>query len=283
MTAGKIFLDGKMVKATAALVHALTPGVVEGEGAFETMRAAHAKAADVDEHLARLAKGLKLLKMRAPYSQTELARLLDRTVRANGSRQSRIRVSVWRQGRRVRVAIVCRPFSGYAEAQYKKGFKAIVSTVKRPRTRFAHVKSLDYGVFRRAALEAGRAKCDEAILLNSRGEVVEGSRSNVFFVKRGVLYTPAVRCGALNGITRRQVIRCAREGGIPFRAVAADVRRLLRADEAFVTNSLIGIMPLTVVDGRPVGSGRVGPVTRKLLSAHRKDAHSSCPVLCKSV
>lgn len=278
-----LFLDGKIVKATAALLHATTPGVVKGQGVFETMRVARGKVADLDEHLARLSRGLRLLKMRAPYSKDKLARCLGRTLAANGLRRARIRLAVWKEGRRVRIAIACRPLIGYTDRQYKKGFKAVVSEIKRRKTRFAHIKSLDYGIFRRAFLEAKRVGCDEAVLLNSRREIVEGSRTNIFFVKRGILYTPAVKCGALNGITRRQVIRCARKEKIPCRAVAADVRKLLGADEAFVTNSLIGVMPLTVVAGRPVASGRAGPVTRKLLRAYRTNAHSSCPAPRKSV
>ena len=237
----------------------------------------------LEKHLSRLLKGLKLLNIHAPYSQKRLKQYLHRTIKANGLRQARIRLAIWKERQVLRIAIVCRPFKGYPDEKYKKGFKAVISKIKRKKTRFSHIKSMDYACFRAAFMDAEIKGCDEAILLNNRKEIVEGSRTNIFFARKGVLYTPAIKCGALNGITRQQVIRCARKEKVPCRTVAADVRTLFQADEAFVTNSLMGIMPLTVIAGRPVGSGKVGPVTQKLLYAYGEDVHSSCPARSKSV
>ena len=283
MDAGAIFLDGKMVRASTALADSLAPGVVEGKGAFETMRVCDGGIGDLHKHLGRLSRGLNTLHIRAPYSQKQLKQYLSRTLKAGGLQQARIRLAVWKERRVLRIALVCQPFAGYSDAKYKKGFKAAISDIKRKKTKISHIKSMDYACFRRAFMEARAKGCDEAILLNSRMEIVEGSRTNIFFVKKNVLYTPAVKCGALNGITRQQVIRCARKEKDPCRAVAVNVRALFQADEAFVTSSLIGVMPLTVVAGRPVGSGRVGPVTRKLLRAYHTNTHSSCPAEGKSV
>ena len=278
-----LFLDGKMIKADTLLMDSLTPGVLWGEGVFETMRARDGEIGDLKKHLSRLLKGLNAFDIRVPYSQKRLKQYLYRTIKANGLRQARIRLAIWKERRVLRIAIVCQPFAGYSDEKYKKGFKAVLSDIKRKKTKVTHIKSLDYRVFRNAFLEAENAGCDEAVLLNDRGEIVEGSRTNIFFVKGGVLYTPAIKCGALNGITRQQVIRRAREEKVPCRIVAVDVRALFQADEAFVTNSLMGVMPLTGVAGRPVGSGRVGPVTQKLLYAYCEDVHSSCPARGKSV
>jgi branched-chain amino acid aminotransferase len=271
-----IFLDGKMVKAGDALVDSLAPGVVEGRGVFETMRVHEGAIDDLNEHLGRLSRGLKAFKIRAPYSQKRLSQHLHQTIKDNGLSSARIRLAIWKEKRLLRIAIVCQPFKGYSDQQYKIGFKALVSDVKRAKARFSHIKSMDYGCFRKAFLEAQAKGYDEAILLNNKKEIVEGSRANIFFVWKGVLYTPSVKSGCLNGITRQQVIGCARKEKILCRAVAANISKVFKADEAFFTNSLMKIMPLTSVNGRTIGSGEPGAITRKLLSSY-------CPAKGKSV
>ena len=183
----------------------------------------------------------------------------------------------------MRIAIVGEESKGYSPGRYSKGFKVIVSKTRRPKTRFSHIKSMDYGCFRKAFIEAKEKGCDEAILLNNRNELVEGSRTNIFFVKKGILYTPATHCGCLNGITRRIVLRLARQMDIPCKSVIADVSVLRQADEAFVTNAVMGVMPLTVVEGQAIGRKGAGPVTKKLLNAYYTNVHSSCPAQGKSV
>ena len=283
MKTRSLFLDGRMVRADAGLRNSLAPGIVVGKGVFETIRLYRGKILFWEDHRARLFNGLKTLKIKTPYSGKQLKRYLGRVIRANHFKGARLRLAVWKEGRRLRIAIVGQAFKGYPSDKYDKGFKAIVSGVPRKKTRFSHVKSMDYGCFHRAFMEAGQRQCDEAVLLNNRKELVEGSRTNLFFVKRNILYTPATRCGCLNGITRQRVIRSARQMGISCRTVAAGIRKLTQADEAFMTNSLMGIMPLTVINNKRIGRGTAGPLTRKLLSAYRTNAHSSCPAKGKSV
>jgi branched-subunit amino acid aminotransferase/4-amino-4-deoxychorismate lyase len=122
--------------------------------------------------------------------------------------------------------------------------RVIISTVTRPSLRFSHVKSLDYLCFRKAYLEAHRKGADEAILLNHRGELVEGSRTNLFWMKDNVLYTPAIQCGCLNGIGRQLALKNARQKGIPVKFVHAKPQTLFAADKAFLTNSVMGPVPL---------------------------------------
>lgn len=271
-----------MVRAQAALIESFAPGVVRGKGAFETMRAYGGKIFALEGHLNRLSRGLKFLGIPPPYPRKRLEQYLYRTIKANRLRNTGIRLAVWKEGRHLRTAIVCRE-AGFSDRKYRKGFKAVLSAIKRKKTRSSHIKSMDYSLLRAAFKEAQRRRCDEAILLNHRNELAEGSRTNIFFIKKGVLYTPAVRCGCLNGITRQIVIRCARRMGLPCEIAAADARELFRADEAFVTNALMGVMPLTVVEGRPVGRGRPGRLTRKLSRAYRESVHSACPSGGKSV
>ena len=278
-----IYLDGQLVKADRDLMDALTPGCVARRGVFETMRTYQRAVFAWSEHLARMERGMRRLNIRPPCTRRQWHSHLQGLLRINQLTQARVRLAVWDDDKRSRAAIVVQPLKAYPGSQYRRGFHAIVSGIRRNRTRHSHIKSLDYGPFRRAFLEAKKQKRDEAILLNNRNELTEASRSNLFYVKRGDLHTPAVSCGCLNGITRQVVICLARQAGIPCKTVRAGLRRLTGADEAFLTNSLIGIMPLTAVGSGRIANGRPGTVTQKLRRSYQTFVHSSCPATGKSV
>ncbi|OGX37184.1 MAG: hypothetical protein A3C36_00960 [Omnitrophica WOR_2 bacterium RIFCSPHIGHO2_02_FULL_52_10] len=315
MNAKKIFLDGKLIDARKELLESLAPGIVKGKGVFETMRVKAWRIFVLENHMERLFRGLRTLNIKAPYSSKQLEQRLYGIIKVNGYKDARLRLAVWKNETRVHAAIVCQKYGnvrgrcrhprrshgGNARLRHPavcrsrspdpqhfsgvsgRGISAVISGVRRPGTRYSHIKSLDYLCFRHAYAEALKNGFDEAILLNSRGKIVEGSRTNIFFVKDGILYTPAVSCGCLNGITRRMVMRLARRLGIPCKAVAADARGLLEADEAFVTNALLGVMPLTRVNGRAIGRGAAGPITEKLRKAYLTKLQLSCPANAKSV
>lgn len=273
-----IFLDGQMVKARMELIDSLLPGVVAGKGVFETMRVYNGKVFSLDKHFDRLFRGLRLLKIRPSYSKRQMEIYLDRTIKANLLKEARIRLSIWKEKRQLRIAVVCQDIGRSWVKKDQKGIRAIVSNVIRKKTPFSNIKSMEYHCFRQAFNEAKEKGCDEAILLNHRQEIVEGSRTNIFYIKKGTLYTPMVKCGCLNGITRQIVIQLARKLKIPMRVVAANIRMLLRSDETFVTNSLIGIVPLAVVDNQMIGEGKIGPMTKELMDAYNTNVHSSCLV-----
>ena len=119
--------------------------------------------------------------------------------------------------------------------------------------------------FLKAYQRAGTQGYDEALLLNHRGELVEGSRSNIFFLKDGTWCTPALASGCLKGVTRGVVLKIAQRMKMKTKQVIVTPQDFLNADEIFLTNSLIELMPLTSVDGKPVGNGKSGPVTLKIL------------------
>jgi len=277
MNARSIFLDGKIVKAGPGMIEGLAPGNVGGIGVFETMRADGDAIFALDRHLDRLFRGLKVLRIRSPYSREEWRRNLARILKDNALKSARVRLAVWKERARVRIAIVCQDSPRFINGQYIKGFKAAISGVRRPRSRYSHIKSMDYRIFRLAYQEARRQGYDEAILLNNRGEIVEGSRTNVFFVEKGVLCTPKISCGCLNGITRQIVLESARALGIPCRTDRANARQLATAQEAFLTNSLIGVMPLTGLNGRLIGRGKAGDLTRRIMDAYNTKTHCACP------
>jgi branched-subunit amino acid aminotransferase/4-amino-4-deoxychorismate lyase len=163
------------------------------------------------------------------------------------------------------VVIQAMPLSDYPAEKYAAGFNAVVASVRRNETSPAsRIKSCNYldNVF--ARLEAAAAGADEGLMLNIAGHVACGSICNVFAVQKGHLLTPPVSTGILPGITRGVVLEIAAREGIPTAEADLTLSALRASDEAFLTNSLIGLMPLTQLDGRPIGPGTLGPLTRLL-------------------
>ena len=118
---------------------------------------------------------------------------------------------------------------------------------RRPASRLSHVKSTNYEIFLKAYEEAKRKGADEALLLNAAGHVVEASRSNIFWIKDQTLFTPAISTGCLNGIMRQRIIRLSHQNGVKVSMVKAPLKSLLAADTIFLTNSVIGIMPVRFI------------------------------------
>lgn len=276
MKTKSIFLDGQMVQARADLIDSLAPGVAQGKGVFETMRVYNGTIFSLEKHFHRLFRGLRLLKIRSPYSKKQWQQYLDQTIKANALKEARIRLAVWREEKKLRIAIICQDVGDHWGRKNQKGIKALVSSIRRKKTKYSNIKSMDYQCFRMAFTEAKEQGFDEAILVNNRGEIVEGSRTNVFFVKKGTFYTPAIKCGCLNGITRQIIIECVRQMNVPIKRVSTGISMLMHSDEAFVTNSLVGVVPLTRVGEQLIGQGKIGPFTKKCMDTYNTNVHSSC-------
>lgn len=278
-----IFLDGQMVSGDEIFLEELSPCVLKGQGVFETMRAYQGEIFLLQEHLDRLFRGLKVLKIKFPDSGKTITRRVYETLRRSRLKNARVRLTVWKGKGRPRISVIAFPYRPYSIGKYKEGFQASVSDVRRDETSvLTRVKSIDYRFFLKAYQKAVRQGRDEAILLNRKGELVEGTRTNIFFVKKGILFTPGLKCGCLNGITRQEILRLAREKGIPCSAGAKGLPCLLNCDEAFLTNSLIGIMPLTSLEGKRIHKGEAGPVTTELTQCYKKSTpevrqNSPCP------
>lgn len=265
-----IWLDGKLIEAKPSLLESLAPGVLKAEGVFETMRAREGKIPLLAAHLKRMSRGLKVLKLAPPVQVSRIRKHITRLLEVNRlqnaclpGRQARARVMVWQKGGRRHCAIICEPFQAPGARQYSKGFKAMLTGGHRRQTPVP-VKSLDYKIFRESLRKARAAGFDEALLLNHKGELVEGSRTNIFLVKDNCLLTPPVASGCLPGVMRQVVLDRARRLKIRCVAKPLQERDLLEADEAFVTNALLGIMPLTRLGQKQIGIGKSGQVTGQL-------------------
>jgi branched-chain amino acid aminotransferase len=264
-----IWLDGEFVKAEEPLLHSLTPGVLKAQGVFETLRARNGRAVRLKDHLRRMSRGLKVLGIQRPVSFAAIPQNICHVLKANRLKDARVRLMVWQKGGRLYCAITAATLQSPTARKYAQGFKAWLTGGHRRRTRVP-IKSLDYRIFRQSLQKARAAGCDEALLLNRKGELIEGSRTNIFLVKDGVLLTPPVTAGCLPGITRQAVLGLARR--LKVRCVSRRLKaaELFEADEAFLTSALLGIMPLTRVDSNPVGPGKPGPVTQGLCRALRE-------------
>jgi aminodeoxychorismate lyase len=261
-------------------------GFLYGYGLFETLRAYHGQPFRLDEHLARLADGAA--KLEISVDTVELQAAVAATIEANHLRDARVRitVSIGEGGpaadptscERPTVVVSAGKYDPQPEAVYERGFRAIVSRYRLYRkSPLAGLKSANYLINLLARREALAEGAEEAILLNDLDLITEGSTSNLFLVKDDRLITPGEASGCLPGITRRVILELADSLGINAVAGNVTLEELLLSDEAFLTNSLIEVMPLTLLDGQPVGTGRPGPVIRQLLNAYRRLVAAATP------
>lgn len=266
-----LFLDGKVIATNKQFLENFSPGKLRGKGVFETMRSYKGKVFLIEEHLKRLCYGLRKMNIKLPYSRKKLQEYLKLSLSSNALKDARLRLIVWRGRRNARVSIVSWPYRPAAFSSYRKGFKATVSKIKQD---YSHrnplIKSIDYLPFLLAYQKAKAEGYDEALLLNRQGFLAEGSRSNLFLVKDGVILTPALRCGCLKGITRQEVYQLSKTMHLKFKETFIRPEDLFNAQEAFLTNSLIEIMPLTRAEDRRIGSGKMGAMTAQLLSGYRQ-------------
>jgi len=263
-----VFLNGRFVERGEAAAPALDRGLLYGYGLFETMRSYGARVFRLEEHYRRLCEGAAVLELPPALTLDDLRAAIDALLESNRLADAYLRLTVTAGpapdggGASPSVLLVARPLSGYPPDLYQRGMAAVTSASRRNEVSpLSRVKSLNYLDNLLAREEARRKGADEAILLNTRGLVAEGSASNVFLVGSEGILTPGIDSGALPGITRATVIELAREAGIACAEGEVATEALVQAAEAFLTNSIMGIMPLTRLDGQPIGSGRPGPVT----------------------
>lgn len=241
-----VYFDGKYIKADPRLLGAFVPGVLPFNGVFETIRYAGGVIEFIDEHVGRLMAGLKILSIRHGFSVSGLKAVLRQVVKKNsGIKSGRLRLMVFQAGGHTHCLATMAVYHPPSAQQYRRGLRLKLIKTRRPATaRFAGVKSLDYTLFARAHQQALAAGCDDALLVNAAGRVFEASRANIFIVREGALVTPPLSCGCLNGIGRRTVMAIARRLGIKVREQNLTPAMVRRGGKIFLTNSLMGMMPV---------------------------------------
>lgn len=238
-----IFFDGRYFKVDAQIIEAFTPGNFEANGVFETMLGLDGVVLDPALHLKRLRAGLRILGIKAPSIDPPV---LQEALLRNHLPCGRVRLMVWRAGQQTHVMITVLPYKISDKKIYRV---CLVQTNRAANDRLADLKSLDYELFTEAFLQAKARGFDEALLLNRNGCIFEASRANIFWIKDKILYTPPLSSGCLNGITRQQVFRQARNLKIPVKEENLTPEILQEASAAFLTNSLRGIKSIEIVPG----------------------------------
>ena len=274
-----VYLNGSLMPLSQARISVLDYGFLYGFGLFETMRAYGSRVFRLDSHLSRLARSAEMLGL--PLKALELKGAVMDTIRANKLGDARIRVSVSiGEGSMAldpdtcdnpTVLVLAAHYQPCSEEVYQRGFRAVVSSIRRnsqsPLSRLKSANFLESALSRR---EARRAGVDDTLFLNEKGLLAEASTSNIFLVADGVLRTPGEESGILHGITRETVLELASQLGINTLEHDIRLEELFQAQEAFLTNSMIEVMPLTEVDGESIGSNRPGSLTRRLMAAYRE-------------
>ncbi|MBN2098611.1 MAG: aminotransferase class IV [Dehalococcoidia bacterium] len=274
-----VYLNGSLMPLSQARISPLDYGFLYGYGLFETMRAYSGHVFRLDKHLARLERSSRELNIDLD-TPAKLETAIYDTLKANQLQNARIRLSV-SPGEEEQapnlpakaeptVFIIAKGYSPPSEDIYRRGFVAMVTRVHRsPRSPASVLKSLSGLDILLARQEAASYGVDHAILLNDDDLVAEGSSTNVFHVNDRTLFTPAEHSGILQGVTRDVVLKeLAPSLGLATKEVDVALSDLLEAEEAFLTNSMIEVMPLTIVADRSIGTGRPGPLTRRLMKAY---------------
>jgi branched-subunit amino acid aminotransferase/4-amino-4-deoxychorismate lyase len=249
-----IFLDGNFIPRKGARVSALAPGLLYGWGLFETMRAGDKGIIYFDEHIRRLRDSAQLLQIPCPYNAGELKKIIRRLVKINGIRDANIRITLWKAEEGSSMLVIAKNYQPYSAREYKKGLRAWISSFRQfDASGLSRLKSTNYLLYKLALAQALKKGFDEALLINHKGYIAQGARSNLFFIKDKELFTPSLECGCLEGITRKAVFDLARRYKIKIYAGNFTLQDLYSTESAFLTNSLMGIMPLSFVEGRRIG------------------------------
>ena len=273
----KIYLNGQLVGKEQAVVSVFDHGLLYGDGVFEGIRVYGAKVFLLKDHIDRLYESAKAIRLEIPISPAAMIQATKDTVAANGITDGYVRLIVTRGAgslgldiRRTsnpQIIIIADTITLYPAEIYENGMHLITASTIRnhPAALPARIKSLNYLNNILAKIEGTDAGTVEALMLNHKGEVAECTGDNIFLLKNGVLKTPSPDAGILEGITRNAVLQLAREAGIPTQETTLIRHDLYVADEMFLTGTAAEVVPVVSLDGRKIGDGKPGPITRRLL------------------
>jgi branched-chain amino acid aminotransferase len=287
MSETQIYINGTFYPKSEAKISVFDHGLLYGDGVFEGIRSYHGQVFLCREHIDRLYEGAHCLRITIPYTKNEMRDILYDCLKKNGVTDAYFRLVITRGigdlglspskcADKGTVICICASISLYPESLYQEGLSIITTAVPRshPETLNPRVKSLNYLPNIMANIEASNAKAGEAVMLNHRGEVSECTGDNIFIVKNGVLKTPPPSAVLLEGCTRNQVLRLAKEAGIPAEQPTLARYDLYTADECFLTGTAAELIPAVSIDGRAIGTGKPGPMTADMLKRFRAFAAS---------
>jgi branched-chain amino acid aminotransferase len=273
----KVYVAGKLVPAEQATVSVFDHGLLYGDGIFEGIRVYSGRVFLLKQHIDRLYESALAIRLQIPISPSEMTAAVENTVRENAITDGYVRLVVTRGAgslgldiRRTsnpQVIIIADTISLYPPELYTNGLKLITASTIRnhPGALSPRIKSLNYLNNIMAKIEGTDAGTVEALMLNHNGEVSECTGDNIFIVKNGILKTPPTDAGILEGITRNAVIGLARSAGIEVRESVMVRHDIFTADECFLTGTAAEVIAVISLDGRQIGDGKPGPITKDLL------------------
>ena len=282
---GAVYVNGKIAPADQAVVPAYDHGFVYGEGVYETMRTYNRVPFLYDRHMRRLRQSSERIALEVPFDDATLLTWIDQTIEAAGELgEAYVRVLHTRgvgdlsydlkATPKPSTVIFVKPFEAYPARVYNDGIRiALVDMLRNhPRSVNPIIKSNNLMNNALAMQAAYRSGAEEALMCNYRGELTECSQSNFFLVRGGAALTPKSEAGLLEGVTRAYLFELGRELGIDVREETLLPADLDTADEMFITSTTRELSPVVNVDGKPVGDGKPGPVTKKLTALYQQRA-----------
>ena len=273
-----IWIDGEWHDKTTARVSVFDHGLLYGDGVFEGIRVYAGKIFKLQEHLDRLYDCAHAILLKMPIPKAEFGRVLVEAVQRSGLTEAYIRPIVTRgmgdlgidprNCPKPTVIIIVDKIAIWPSERYEQGLSVVTAGTPIPHRESLspRIKSLNYLCHAMAKMEANVAGADEALMLDTTGHVAEGTGQNIFVVKNRVLRTPPLYAGILAGVTRAVVMQLAREAGCEVKEEMLNRFDIYTADEAFLTGTASEVAPIRSYDGRTVGSGAAGPVTRDLMT-----------------
>jgi branched-chain amino acid aminotransferase len=282
-----IYLDGQLLPESAAKVSVFDHGLLYGDGVFEGIRFYNGRVFRLEEHTRRIYDSAKSILLNIPLSPEELVRATVETVKANGLRDGYIRTVVTRgtgpmglspyKCPKATIFIIAASIQLYPDSAYQTGLTMATVATRRPRHDILPpaVKSLNYLNNVMAKVEAIQAGAEEGLLLNDQGLVAECTGDNIFIIRDGVITTPPLTAGALDGITRRVVIEICAELGIPLHERDMSRHDIFTADECFLTGTAAEVIAAVKLDQRIIGTGKPGPLTQRIITRFRELTQST--------
>lgn len=283
----QIWLDGELVDERDAKISVFDHGLLYGDGIFEGIRFYNGRVFLLEEHIERLLDSARAIVLKMPWTREEISQAVCQTIRANGLNDGYVRLVVTRGIGSLGLSpylcpapsmfVIASSISLYPEEHYEKGLALVTCSTRRssPGALSPQVKSLNYLNNILAKIEALKAGAVEGLMLNEQGYVSECTGDNIFIVKKGGIVTPPISDGALDGITRQVIFELAAEAGLPIAEKSLTRYDIFTADECFLTGTAAEVIPVVDLDTRPIGDGRPGNVSRRLMEAFRSLTRTS--------
>jgi branched-chain amino acid aminotransferase len=281
-----INLNGKMMDPTEARVSVFDRSFLYGDSLYEVVRTYQGKPFRLKEHLIRMEKSAKLCQMRFSQTSAEYEREILRSIEAFRAQPGQsnedvyVRIVVSRGSGKIGFGlgnletptlyvILVEPISLFPNKPFDQGTKLQISSRIRnhPKALDPAMKSGNYLNSLLAYLTAAEEGYDDALMIDQQGFLTEGTTFNLFYIKRGIVASAPLDVGILDGVTRRAIMNLCIELGLPFREVRFPKQYLYEADEVFVSSSLKEVLPVLDLDGKKIGRGKAGPITRRLKEA----------------